>query len=329
MKIVVTGSVAYDYLMNFPGRFAEHILPDQLHQISLSFLVESMQKQRGGTAPNIAYNLGLLGGRPLMMATAGEDFGYYREWLEAHGVDTAATIEIENEHCASFFVNTDVEQNQIASFYTGAMAYAGKLSFADYAPDADLAIISPNDPVAMIKYVRECKALNIPYIYDPSQQTIWLSGEDLREGLDGCFMLTVNEYELCMISEKTGLSEKEIYEKAKGVLVTRGKLGSELTIDGEKHQIPIVPLNRSVDPTGAGDAYRGGLLRGIQLGLPWDITGRLGALASAYVLEESGTQNHSYTAGQFVERYRRHFDDGGRLDILLRPDPLATRPAGR
>lgn len=316
MEVVVTGSVAYDYLMSFPGKFAEHILPDQLHQISLSFLVESMHKQRGGTAPNIAFTLGLLGGRPLMMATAGEDFGNYRTWLEAHGVDTSATIEIPNEHCASFFVNTDQEQNQIASFYTGAMAYAGKLGFAEYAPQADIAIISPNDPGAMQKYVRECKARNIKYIYDPSQQTIWLSGNDLREGLDGCYMLTVNEYELGMIREKTGLTNEQIYDKAYGVLVTKGKEGSTLTVDGERYQIPIVPLYRMVEPTGAGDAYRAGLLRGIQLGLPWDICGRMGALASAYVLEEMGTQAHSYTIGQFVERYREHFDDEGALDAL-------------
>lgn len=317
MEVVVTGSVAFDYLMSFPGKFADHILPDQLHQISLSFLVESMNKQRGGTAPNIAFNLGLLGGRPMMMATAGEDFGSYRTWLEAHGVNTAATVEIPGEHCASFFVNTDQDQNQIASFYTGAMAYAGKLSFEEYAPTADIAIISPNDPGAMQKYVREAKQIGLKYIYDPSQQTIWLSGDDLLAGLDGCYMLTVNEYELGMIREKTGLTNAHIHEKAHAVLVTKGKEGSVLTVDGEQYHIPIVPLRRMVEPTGAGDAYRAGLLRGIQLGLPWDICGRMGALASAYVLEEMGTQAHSYTAGQFVERYRRHFDDEGALDILL------------
>lgn len=316
MNIVVTGSIAYDYLMSFPGKFTDHILPEQLHQISLSFLVETMTKQRGGTAPNIAYNLGLLGGRPQMMATAGEDFGTYRDWLEAHGVDTTPTIEIKDEHCASFFVNTDNQQNQIASFYTGAMAYAGKLSFAEHAPTADLAIISPNDPVAMQKYVREAKKISLKYIYDPSQQTIWLTGDDLYEGLDGCYMLTVNEYELGMIKEKTGLTEAQILNKAHAVLVTMGKDGSRLMVNGERYDIPIAPLHRMVEPTGAGDAFRAGLMRGLQLGLPWEICGRIGALASAYVLEEEGTQNHSYTVSQFIERYRRHFDDQGVLDVL-------------
>lgn len=318
MEVVVTGSVAFDYLMSFPGKFADHILPDQLHQISLSFLVESMNKQRGGTAPNIAYTLGLLGGRPQMMATAGDDFGSYRTWLDKHGVDTTATIEIPDEHCASFFVNTDQEQNQIASFYTGAMAYAGQLSYAEHAPNVELTIISPNDPGAMLKYIGECKEKGIKYIYDPSQQTIWLSGDDLLDGLDGCYMLTVNEYEMGMIREKTGLSNDEIYDKAHSVLVTRGKEGSILTIDDKEYQIPIVPLHRMVEPTGAGDAYRAGLIRGIQLELPWEVCGRMGALASAYVLEEMGTQAHTYTLGQFVARYREHFDDEGALDVLLK-----------
>jgi adenosine kinase len=186
-----------------------------------------------------------------------------------------------------------------------------------------MAIISPNDPVAMMNYVRECKNRAIEYIYDPSQQTIWLSAEDLHEGLDGCRMLTVNEYEYGMIREKTKMSPAEILQKAGSVLITKGKSGSTLIVDDQSYDIPIVPLNRTVDPTGAGDAFRAGLLRGIQLDLPWDICGRMGSLAAAYVLEEQGTQSHSYTPGQFVERYRRYFDDHGQLDILVKaPSPL-------
>ena len=317
MNIAVTGSVAYDYLMKFPGKFTEHLLPDQLHQISLSFLVESMSKMRGGTAPNIAYTMGLLGGTPTLMATVGYDFEDYRQWLEGYGVNTKAAKVIENEPCASFFANTDSEQNQIASFYAGAMAYASELSYEKDVPTARLTIISPNDPVAMQNYVREAKQIGLDYIYDPSQQTIWLSADDLREGLDGCFMLTVNEYEMGMIEEKTKLSRSEILSKAKGVLITKGKDGSELTFDGETHEIPIFPIKDAVDPTGAGDAYRAGMMRGIQLGLPWDICGRMGALASAYVLESDGPQGHSYTIGQFIERYRTHFDDHGALNALL------------
>jgi adenosine kinase len=317
MKIVVTGSIAYDYLMRFPGRFADHLLADQLHKVSVSFLVDSMRRQQGGVAPNVAYTLALLGGRPKIMATAGQDFTDYRRWLEANGVDTSGIVVFEDDFCASFFVNTDEEQNQIASFYTGAMAHAGQLSFAIHAADADLAIISPNDPAAMCAYVQECKALGLPYIYDPSQQTIRLSGEDLREGLTGCYLLTVNEYELSMIQEKTGLSQPEIEALAGGLLITRGRDGADIIVDGRCYPIPAVPPKDIAEPTGAGDAFRGGLLRGIQLGLPWEISGRIGSLAATYVLENYGTQGHKYTRGEFVARFREHFDDQGVLDALL------------
>lgn len=317
INIAVTGSIAYDYLMEFPGRFTEHILPDQLHQISLSFLVTKMTKMKGGTAPNIAYTLGLLGGNPLVMATAGSDFGEYDGWLKANGVDTSGIKVIQEDHCASFFANTDQDQNQIASFYAGAMAYAGELSFSDLERKPDIAIISPNDPGAMLQYVREAKRIGLKYIYDPSQQTIWLSGEDLKEGVEGSYMLTVNEYELGMIREKTGLTNDDIKSMVNSLLVTKGKEGAELTIDGQTHHIPIVPIRDAVDPTGAGDAFRAGLLRGIQLELPWEICGRLGALSSSYVLEALGPQGHHFSPVDFVRRYREHFDDQGKLDVMI------------
>ncbi len=317
-KFVITGSIAYDYLMSFPGHFSEVIVADQVENISLSFLVDSMDKKRGGVAPNIAYSMALLGGRPAIMATAGQDFSEYRAWLAAQGIDTSAIVDIDDLFTASFFVTTDLDQNQIASFYTGAMAKANTLTFAEYAPDTDLTIISPNDPVAMQSYIRECKELGIPYIYDPSQQTIRLSGEELYEGLNGCFLLAVNTYEFHLIQERTGLTSDEILELAGGLLVTSGAAGSQLTMDGESWHIPAVPPQTMVEPTGAGDAFRGGLLRGIELGVPWPVAGRMGALASTYVLENLGTQGHSFTREQFLERYRRHFDDDGALDDLLR-----------
>lgn len=317
MKIVVTGSIAYDYLMFFPGRFTEHLIAEQLDKISVSFLVDSLQRQRGGTAPNIAYTLALLGGRPSVMATAGQDFSEYRAWLEEHGVDTSTIVNIPDVYCASFFVNTDQEQNQIGHFYAGAMAHATELTFAAHAPDTDLAIISPNEPAAMRAYATECRALNIPYIYDPSQQTIRLSSDDLCNGLEGCRLLTVNEYEFSMIQEKTGLTEAQILERAGGLLVTKGKAGSLILVDGRRYEIPPVPLKSLVEPTGAGDAFRAGLMRGMQLGLSWDVAGRMGALAAAYVLEAFGTQSHHYTIEAFVTRYREHFDDEGELDKIV------------
>jgi adenosine kinase len=317
MKTIITGSIAFDYLMSFPGRFKETIMADQLENISLSFLVDTMKRQPGGTAPNIAYTLALLGGSPQIMATAGQDFSEYRSWLESYGIDTSTVMAIPDKFTASFFVNTDLDQNQIASFYTGAMAHAAELSFAEYAPDTDLTIISPNDPAAMNAYVRECKALGIPYIYDPSQQTIRLSGEELYEGLDGAHFLTVNAYEYRLIQERTGLSADEIVARSHGVLVTEGAEGSRIIVDGEEWLIPSVPPEITVEPTGAGDAFRAGLMRGMQLELPWPIAGRMGALAATYVLENSGTQNHTFTREGFVSRYRHYFDDQGALDTLL------------
>ncbi len=317
MQVVITGSIAFDYLMSFPGKFADHLLADKLHKVSVSFLVDSLRRLPGGIAPNIAYTNALLGGHPKIMATAGQDFEEYRLWLENHGVDTSGVMVIEDDYCASFFVNTDEDLNQIASFYTGAMAYADQLSFARNAADAELAIISPNDPMAMVAYVSECKSLALPYIYDPSQQIIRLSGEQLREGLAGCVMLTVNEYELFMIQEKTGLSEEDILSLAGGVLTTKGENGSQIQIDQQVFDIPAVPPQEVVEPTGAGDAFRGGLLRGIQLGLPWEVAGRMGALASTYVLENIGPQGHYYTPAEFVDRYRQVFDDKDALEQLL------------
>jgi adenosine kinase len=302
--------------MFFSGEFTEHLLEEQLSSLSVSFLVDSLRRERGGTAPNIAYNMALLNGHPRIMATAGRDFPEYRLWLEQQGVDTSAIVEIDDEMCASFFVNTDHKQNQIGHFYAGAMAHAARLRFAELAPDTDLAIISPNEPAAMIAHVEECQRLGIAYVYDPSQQIIRLSAEALEAGIKGCHLLTVNEYELCMIEEKTGQKRAQILNQVGGLIVTRGGQGSDIFVDDTYLHVPAIAPAKIVEPTGAGDAFRGGLLRGIQLGLPWTVAGRLGALAAAYVLEHIGTQNHHYTIDEFITRFRHHFDDQGALDLL-------------
>src|SRR3954468_3623541 len=209
MKIVITGSIAYDYLMSFPGKFTEHFLPQHMHRLSLSFLVDTMDKRRGGCAPNIAYTLALLGERPLLMATAGEDFGEYRHWLDAAGVDTSLVKQVSGKFTASFFCSTDQHNNQIASFYTGAMAHAGELSFRNV-DDCGLAIVSPNDPGAMVQYAEECRTLGIPYIFDPGQQCARMSGAELRDGVTGAAIVIVNDYELELLRQKTELSVDEI-----------------------------------------------------------------------------------------------------------------------
>jgi adenosine kinase len=322
MSIVITGSIAYDYLMSFPGRFREHILPEQIHQISLSFLVESMRKQRGGCAPNIAYTLALLGERPTIMATVGQDFGEYRAWLDDAGIDTSAIVEIEGEFTSSFFVNTDQENNQIASFYMGAMGWADRLSFYDLPQEQEIeiAIISPNAPAAMVKYARECQELGIPYIYDPSQQTIWLSAEDLVEGAQAARILIVNEYEFGMIQNKTGLSDRGLLALPETTIVTRGESGSTIYTPDQILTIPVVPPEPLVEPTGVGDAYRGGIIKGLLRGLSWETTGRIASLAATYVLERLGTQNHCYSLDEFIARYRRVFGE------TLRPEDLLPGP---
>jgi len=307
MRIVVTGSIAFDYLMSFPGRFTEHFLPDHMHRVSLSFLVDSMDKRRGGCAPNIAYTLALLGERPRLMATAGEDFRDYRQWLEAAGVDTSLVTEVAGKFTASFFCSTDEANNQIASFYTGAMADASELSFRSVGA-CDLAIISPNDPGAMVQYAEECRTLGIPYIFDPGQQCARMSGDELREGFAGAHALVANDYEFELLRQKTGLREADILMDTRALVVTRGEHGSSVyTRDDGRSDIPAIPPHRIVDPTGVGDAYRGGLLKGMALGLPFDVCARLGSVAAAYALEHLGGQSHAYTWHEFRQRFEQHF----------------------
>ena len=312
MRIVVTGSIAYDYLMSFPGKFTEHFLPEHMERVSLSFLVDTMDKRRGGCAPNIAYTLALLGEKPVLMATAGEDFGDYREWLEAAGVDTTHVRQIAGKFTASFFCSTDQSNNQIASFYTGAMADAGELSFRSVG-DCGLAILSPNDPGAMVQYADECRTLGIGYIFDPGQQCARMSGDELKEGVVGATILICNDYEYELLKQKTGMTEDDLLEHTRAIVVTKGEHGSSvITADG-RHDIPAVTPRRIIDPTGVGDAFRGGLLKGIALGLPYEVAAQLGSVAATYVLEHLGGQSHAYSWDEFRERYETTF---GRLGAI-------------
>ncbi|MGH2582180.1 MAG: carbohydrate kinase family protein [Anaerolineales bacterium] len=318
MDILITGSVAYDYLMTFPGMFKEHLLAEHLEKISLSFLVESLIRRRGGIAPNIAYTLALLGGRPRVLATVGEDFEDYRAWLEEQGVDTQNIKIVPGKYTASYFATTDQTNAQIASFYPGAMADAGQLSLHELVGKRpDLVVVSPNEPVAMDRTIRECKELELAYIYDPSQQIVRFDGEILRRGLETARALFVNEYEFELIKDKTELTEIDILSKLEFMVVTLGPKGAAVYFNGEKTVVEAVPADKIVDPTGGGDAFRGGFLTGYRLGLDWETCGRLGSLAATYCLENEGPQAHHFKPAEFVTRYREHYDDNGNLDILL------------
>jgi adenosine kinase len=274
--------------------------------VSLSFLVDTMDKRRGGCGPNIAYTLALLGERPRLMATAGQDFAEYRAWLEAAGIDTSLVQEVPGKFTASFFCSTDLESNQIASFYTGAMANAAELSFRT-AGVCDLAIVSPNDPAAMLQYAEECRALEIGFIFDPGQQCARMSGSELRDGIAGAEVVICNDYELELIRQKARLGEDEILRISQALIVTRGENGCWIyTADGRSDVAAVQP-HRLVDPTGVGDAFRGGLMKGLAVGADLQTSARIGSVAATYALEHLGGSNHAYTYEEFAIRYEQHF----------------------
>ena len=318
MSVIVTGSIAYDFLMKFPGRFREQILADQLDKLSVSFLVEEKIMTRGGIGPNIAYSLALLGHRPRLMGTAGQDFADYGAWLASCGVDISLVRVYPDEFTSTFTVITDLDQNQIAGFHAGAMSRARELSFHDLdRSEIALVVISPNDPDAMLNYARECRELGISFVFDPSQQLARFDGEQVLTGMAGAHVLTVNDYELELVKDKTGLGMAGILARVDMLVVTRGAEGASLMSQDRRVDVPVAKPEAIVDPTGVGDAFRGGLITGLVHGYPWEVTGRLGALAATYVLEQQGTMGHHYTLPEFTDRYRRNFGDAAELDDLL------------
>jgi adenosine kinase len=319
VSIVVTGSLAYDYIMNFPGYFKDHILPDKVHMLTVSFLVDSMRRMRGGVAGNIAYTLALLGERPRVVATAGQDFGEYRAWMERQGIDASGIRLIDDEFTASCFINNDKANNQIVAFYTGAMAQSKHLSMLDLGlGDRDMVIISPTDPDAMSRYADECRSHGIPFLFDPGKQTPRLNGDQILAGLQGASVLIGNDYEFAMMAEQTGKTEAQLIESTPLTVVTRGEQGSTIydNAQGRVLDIPTAPINDVVDPTGAGDAYLGGLAFGLARGLPLDVTGRIAALAAAYAIEYRGGQEHGYTTNEFAERYVSAFGPSAEVEAL-------------
>ena len=308
-QVIVTGSLAFDQIMVFPGSFKDHIHPDKLHVISISFLVSEMRKQRGGCAGNIGYTLALLGHDTRLVAAAGSDFAAYREWLETRGIDLGGVQIFDDEITASCHITTDQDDNQITGFFVGAMARAGELSLRLKAGERPaIAIIAPDDPSAMLRHCQEAREMELPFLFDPSFQVTAMNGDDLSSAARGASIIAVNDYEHSVFEEKTGARGTEIFNLVDMVIVTLGGEGSKILRSGEADiLIPVAKVHTFVDPTGAGDSYRGGFVAGLQRGYGLDICGRMGSVAAAFVVEQNGTQSHAYSRQEFAERYAANF----------------------
>ncbi|NDD27119.1 MAG: carbohydrate kinase family protein [Proteobacteria bacterium] len=316
-KIAVTGSLAFDLIMDFPGNFKDHILADKLHVINISFLVGELKKQRGGCAANIAYTLALLGQSPRVVAAAGRDFADYDMWLRSHGVDTSGVTIFDENPTASCHITTDRANNQITGFHPGAMAKAHTISLAQSVdPDCAWVIVAPDAPDAMVRHCREARERGLKIFFDPSFQVTAMDGDRLLESAKGAYALILNDYEFAVFCEKTGRTREQLLaEDVQMIVVTYGEKGSEIhTRDGQHVSVPAARPKAVTDPTGAGDAYRGGFLAGLLQGLPLEVCGRMGSVASAYAIELLGTQNHSYTLEEFDHRYTENF--GPRLQTV-------------
>lgn len=308
MSALICGSMAYDNIMVFPGKFKEHILPDKIHILNVSFLVPTLRRSFGGCAGNIAYNLKLLGGNGYPMATVGHDFAIYRARLEQLALDLRYVKTIAGEFTAQCFITTDLDDNQITAFHPGAMNHAHTQIVPSNA-GITLGLISPDGRDGMIQHAEQFAAAGIPFIFDPGQGLPMFDGDDLRGFIDKASYVTVNDYEGQLISERTGLSHEEIAKRVKAFIVTRGGEGSTIYASGKQIAIPCAKAKQLKDPTGCGDAYRAGLIYGIQKGFDWETTGRIASLVGTIKIEHEGPQNHSFTMGEFTTRYKQEFGE--------------------
>lgn len=305
--ITVTGSLAFDHIMDFPGNFSDHIMPDKIHQINLSFLVNNLKKQPGGTAGNIAYNLALLNSAVAILGAAGADFLEYGQFLKDVGVDISQIKILPDQFSSSAFIMTDKKDNQITGFYPGAMSENPSLSLKDL--KSDFVIISPNDPKAMVKFTKEVKDAGTKYLLDPGMQLPSLDVADLKEMVSGSTILIGNDYEISLLKEKTGLDEKQLLEEVKILITTLGEKGSLVQSGSDTIQVDPAKPDSVLDPTGAGDAYRAGFLAGYIKGLDLQICGQMGSVAACYAIEKYGTTSHRFTMDEFKNRYQENFGE--------------------
>jgi adenosine kinase len=319
MKIAVTGSIATDHLMHFPGRFADQLIADQLDKVSLSFLVDDLVIRRGGVAPNIAFGLGKLGLRPVLIGAVGADFADYRSWLERHGVDCESVHISEVAHTARFVCTTDDDLCQVASFYAGAMSEARNIELRpvhERVGGLDLVIIGANDPIAMVRHSQECRERGYPFAADPSQQLARMGGEEVLQLIEGAEYLLTNEYEKSLLEQKTGLTDADVLERVKIRVTTLGKNGVEITGRGmERIHVPVAREMQVYDPTGVGDGFRAGFFAALSWGLELRSSAQVGALLATLVLETVGTQEYEVQADIFLKRLAESYGDSAAAEV--------------
>jgi len=324
MPVLLSGSIATDHLMHFPGRFADQLIADQLHQVSLSFLVDDLAVRRGGVAANIAYGMGQLGERPVLVGAVGQDFADYRSWLERNGVDCDSVHVFDEHHTARFVCTTDEDMCQIASFYAGAMSEARNIELepAWTQTGADLVVISADDPAAMVRHGEECRDRGFRFAADPSQQIARMTGDELRQLVEGAELLFTNDYEKSLLESKTGWSEADVLAQVQVQVTTHGKNGADIQGKGvEKVRVPVAKERAKVDPTGVGDGFRAGLLAARTWGLSWERSAQVGSLLATLVLETVGTQEYVVKPDEFADRLAESYGDEAAAEVL----PLLSR----
>jgi len=309
-RVVTTGSLAFDHIMRMPGKFSDHILPDKIHILNVGFLVKEFNKEFGGTSINVAYTLSLLGVPSLVVASAGKDFSPYREYLDKFKkIDLSGVKIYENEICSQGFVITDSNNNQIWGYFKGAMDNNSSLKLGNYLKKTDFLVVGPNDGQAMIKFAKTALSLGVKYMFDPAFNIPHLSKEDLKSSIRSSTILIGNDYEIELIKRRLLWSQAKLLKNAAIVVTTLGPKGAIIETESEKILIPAArPLNES-DPTGAGDAFRAGFLAGFVRGLPLEVCGKMGAVASVYTVEKYGTQTHHFTANEFARRFRTNYKE--------------------
>ena len=321
MKIAITGSIATDHLMRFRGKFSDSIVADKLDRISLSFLVDDLEIRRGGVAPNIAFGMGVLGLKPILVGAVGPDFSDYRSWLERHNVDTSSVFVSETLHTARFICTTDDDQNQLASFYPGAMSQAREIELGpinDRVKGLDLVLIGPNDPEAMLRHTDECKFRKLPFVADPSQQLASMEGDAIRDLIDGAYILITNEYESALIEQKTGWSDAEISKRVQIRVTTLGSKGCQVSQrDGETIHVSVPPEEVKADPTGVGDAFRAGFLSGLAWGISLERAAQVGSLLATYVIETVGTQEYDIAQEKFLKRFTNTYGQDAATEVSI------------